>query len=250
VWGTALDKRFVLFGVFLVVAPVLMTTELAFSSAPTPSVPEFTVKLVDKSYDVPTTYSTDPYTGDPVSQGGYHVTSRHIVVTIENQAFTPYVSDDWIHQLYYNIRVKGHYSESWRELYNPSDGYPNQTNSKHSTKSYLLGENCSTTLGNVMMDFPYGSQVDFQVQAMIGYCHRIQIPNATLTPLTFPWVFTGETSNWSETQTITINEPDSTVTLDLPNQQVFIIAGALILIPIAVGIGLLIHLSKKTAKVF
>ena len=30
---------------------------------PKPSVPEFTVALVDTSYDVPTTYSTDPYTG-------------------------------------------------------------------------------------------------------------------------------------------------------------------------------------------
>lgn len=37
-----------------------------------PSVPEFTVKLVDNSYDVPPTQTTDPYTGTKTIPG-YHV---------------------------------------------------------------------------------------------------------------------------------------------------------------------------------
>jgi len=56
----------------------------------TPAVPEFTVELVDSSYDVPTTYSTDPYTGKQVTHEGYHVAKRTIEVRIKNQPFKPY----------------------------------------------------------------------------------------------------------------------------------------------------------------
>ena len=50
-----------------------------FSSAQSitkPSVPQFSLKFVDASYDVPTTYSTDPYTGETVTNSGYHEKSN------------------------------------------------------------------------------------------------------------------------------------------------------------------------------
>lgn len=37
---------------------------------PKPSIPEFTVKLVDNSYDVTTTYSIDPFTGENIIHYG------------------------------------------------------------------------------------------------------------------------------------------------------------------------------------
>ena len=53
-----------------------------------------------------------------------------------------------------------------------------------------------------MIDLPAGGQADFQVQAMSGYIHReISIP----VPGT-GWIFSGETSGWSNTQTVTIPE--------------------------------------------
>lgn len=61
----------------------------AFSSITKPSVPEFTVKLVDSSYDVPTTYSIDPYTGQNVTHAGSHVESRTLDVKIKNQPLPP-----------------------------------------------------------------------------------------------------------------------------------------------------------------
>ena len=49
-----------------------------------PSVPEFTVKLVAHPYDVPTTYSTDPYTGETITHAGYHMENKSIEVSIKN----------------------------------------------------------------------------------------------------------------------------------------------------------------------
>jgi hypothetical protein len=79
-------------------------TPAASASIPEPSVPEFTVELLDTSLDVPTTYSTDPYTGDPVTHEGYHVARRTIEVRIKNQPFT---DGDGRNKFYYNIRIKG-----------------------------------------------------------------------------------------------------------------------------------------------
>ena len=57
-----------------------------------PYVPEFTLKYLDNSYDVPPTYGTDPYTGNNVTtQAGYHVQNESVEVIIKNQPFTSYV---------------------------------------------------------------------------------------------------------------------------------------------------------------
>jgi hypothetical protein len=75
-----------------------------------PSVPEFTLKFEAQPYDLPPTYGIDSYTGKNVTiaEGG-HVENKSIVVTIKNQ---PSSGD-----LYYNVRDKGHFEESWTELY-------------------------------------------------------------------------------------------------------------------------------------
>ena len=73
-------------------SPSVEPTEPA--SIPKPSVPEFTVKAVSHPYDVPTTYSTDPYTGETITHEGYHVENKSIEVWIKNQPFTPYADAD------------------------------------------------------------------------------------------------------------------------------------------------------------
>jgi hypothetical protein len=51
------------------------------------------------------------------------------------------------------------------------------------------------------MPFPNGAQVDFQVQAKIGYLStQYNQAGAEFE------VFNGQTSNWSNTQTVTINQ--------------------------------------------
>ena len=90
----------------------LMIIKPAFAqSVPTPSVPEFTVRFVDRSYDVPvtTTTTTDPFTGKQVttSSGGYHVTNKTIDITINNQAYSSIdLGNGTIIQLYYLLRRK------------------------------------------------------------------------------------------------------------------------------------------------
>jgi hypothetical protein len=199
----------------------------AATSIPKPAVPEFTVKLVDSSYDIPTTYSIDPYTGENMTHLGSHVERRTIEFKIKTQPFTPFwvqespSAANWSVNFYYNIRVKGHFSEHWTEMFLASDGYPSQDyESDYRVLSYQ-GEYSSTegmkfNAGSIMTSFPPGAQVDFQVEAMIGYVSREYAGNYG--PFSYPWVFTGETSGWSNTQTITITDSTPTTT---PNTSPF-----------------------------
>jgi hypothetical protein len=236
-------------------------TVQAESSITKPSVPEFAVKLVDSSYDVPTTYSIDPYTGENVAHAGRHVESKSIEVRIKNQPFTPYEiqenENNWTINFYYNIRIKGHFTEDWSELYRASDGYPTQSDSQYTIISYALGENTDTILGTKMIKFPAGAQVDFQVETMIGYVSRKYVGDYGI--FSFPYVFTGETSGWSNTQTLTIPTstpsptdspaPDQTPT-PTPDQEpqqteLLQIILAVALIMTVIGTGLLVYFKKR-----
>jgi hypothetical protein len=226
--------------------------------------------LVDSSYDLPTTYSIDPYTGENVTHPGYHVESKKIGMKIKNQPFTSYYDDSLGQNInfYYNIRVKGHFSEDWTELYRASDGYPSQDSGSEYTVITFLSETGKTIeAGAFSRTFPDGAQVDYQVEAMVGYTHQV----ASVPPLLLPWVFTGEKSGWSETLTITVpistqlptitpspttsptptpeQTPATTPTPNPEPQQTIqtetIIGVAIIVTVLAAGLGLLIHLIKK-----
>ncbi len=172
------------------------------ASIPTPSVPEFTVELVDTSYDVPTTYSTDPYTGETVTHEGYHVESRTIIVKIKNQPFVPYydASRERTINFYFNIRIKGHFTEDWNELYSPEGHYIRpDSGAEYTVRTYVSGTSTyAIDTGSKRIEFPANATVDFQVEAMIGYIYVG--PGYWWTT----WAFEGERSGWSETQTTII----------------------------------------------
>ena len=71
------------------------------------NVPEFTLRYVDNSYDVPlkTTSTTDPYTNETTTTTipGYHVENKTVEAVIKNN----------LGASYYNFRYKGHYAEDW-----------------------------------------------------------------------------------------------------------------------------------------
>jgi hypothetical protein len=176
----------------------------AETSIPKPAAPEFSVKLMDSSYDIPATSSTDPYTGQQVTHPAAHIESRTIQVSIKNQPFTPCEitenGNNWTINLLYNIRFKGHFSEDWSELFLVSDGYPIQELESEYTVLSFVGEYSSTEgMEFRATNLPPGAQVDFQVEAMIGYVHRDASTYGS------SYVFTGERSGWSNTQTITID---------------------------------------------
>jgi hypothetical protein len=214
-----MSKRVTLLLVLVLTTSGLVQIMLAHGAIPKSSVPEFTVKFVDRSYDVSPSYSIDPYTGKNVTNAGYHVENRTIEVTIKNQPFTSYIDNStgapWNITLFYNVRLRGYYTDNWTDVYNPGLGYPAQSNSDPTVLSYSLDENVYPLWGNLQQ----GGKMDFQVQALTGYVHRSYNPNATNLLFMWPWIFTGETSDWSSTQTITISESQTPSSSPLPSQS-------------------------------
>jgi hypothetical protein len=236
-----------------------------YASIPKPFVPEFTLKFVDNSYDVPTTYKIDPFTGENVTdQEGYHVENKSVEVWIKNQPFTPVRDEDGdlILDLYYNIRRKGHFDDRWREPL--SSDYVYRSDSDYTVVSY--------TLGSYSLNVTSGGQIDFQVEALVG--DYVQVHGESVTPWgASSWnVFLGETSGWSNTQTITVDadepaiapdeptEPDKPTTPDeqitsgeptpdeesnQPDQSAIILAIAVTATVAALGSGLLVYLKMR-----
>ncbi len=168
---------------------------------PTPSIPTFTVQPVGPPYTVPTTYSLNQSTGQVVAQIGYTNEFSYVVVTIKNQPFTSYFDSNLAQNIlfYYNIQIKNHNESSWSDIYTADNGYLTQSDSDYTNTSIPL-----SNLSEVGIPIPEGTQTDIQVEAMIGYVSRVYNPNATSLLDMYPWEFTGQTSGWSNTQTVTI----------------------------------------------
>jgi len=253
----SISKSFSLLLVLILAVSSLIIAKPAFAQTPTPSsvpistpsVPEFTVKFVDSSYNVPTTSSIDPYTGQNITNQGYHVENRTIELTIKNQPFNSYIANGQNISFYFNVREKGHYAENWTIVYSPDLVYPTESNSDYTVISYSLDENVYPFWNDVSS----GGQVDFQVQTMIGYVSRVYNPNANGNQLDmYPWEFTGETSSWSPTQTVTIpanstsasTSPNLTSTPTAPEFPSLTIP-IIILVLVVVIVSLLLYMKKR-----
>jgi hypothetical protein len=191
----------------------LMMIKLVNAQTSKPSVPEFTLKLVD--------YSSD---------------TRAIELTIKNQPFVSYKDNGQIISLYYNVHFKLHDSDSWIAMYycgdvfpTPSSSdytkldYPLQLTSAGDSSYYLLVYRENTGYYNIMSSISFNGQIDFRVQAMEG----------VLTSTSF----TGQTSDWN-IQTITIpgasTSPNPTSTPTIPEfSSVIVVTTALIVLTLA-----------------
>jgi hypothetical protein len=255
------NKFFSLLLVAILAVSSLIMVESAFAQTqtpypvpiPKPSVPEFSVKFIDLSYTTPTTYSIDPNTGQNVTHFGSYIANKTIEVTIKNQPFAPIfipyydTGRGWHISMHYNIRVKAHHEENWTNLYLREDisylseNVPSKSVSEYTFLSYNsyqpISEN-TYIMGGKKIDFPPGSQVDFQVEALAGYIQRIWNPNFTSQLDMYPYVFTGESSGWSSTQTVAIPEtstststsPNPTPTPTVPELS------SLVVIPLIIGV--------------
>jgi hypothetical protein len=182
------------------------------SAIPQPSTPDFTLKLIDSSHDIPATSTTDPYTGKNVITEGSHVDARTIEIRIQNEPFTPFTitegTANWTVGFCYNIRWKGHYEQDWYEIYSPTKGMLSREEGSETIYSnqgkYSSIDGLTLNSQGIYKTFPIGAEIDFQVEAMIGYIHRVVDDGMN------PWVFTGETSGWSSTQTVTIGDTTRT----------------------------------------
>jgi hypothetical protein len=166
------------FILLLITSTMTLFGQSSAQSITKPPVPEFTLKFIDYSYDTPTTYKTDQYTGQTVVDiYGKHIDNRTISIIIQNNdpQFTPYTDplSGKIIDRFYNIRYKGIYTENWTEMYGgkgkmimyyidsklAQNGYPTQTQvSQFTAIPFPLSDN-----------IPNNIQMQFQVETLEGY---------------------------------------------------------------------------------
>ena len=110
--GTTSKATTIILTIIIVTSSLLLIPLVNAQTIPKPSVPEFTLKYVDNSYDVPSTYGIDPFTGKNVmTQAGYHIQNKSIEVIVKNQPFSSYRNENnSLIELHYYILTKGHYS--------------------------------------------------------------------------------------------------------------------------------------------
>jgi hypothetical protein len=182
---------------------------------PKPSVPELTIKLVSLLPEA---------------------NKSAIELTIKNQPF------DSNYSLFYNVttRING---GNWKQVYNIEDGYPTQSNSDYTILSYSSSDDSSgyfidtstSHLYTFSIYAPVNSSLDVQVQAMIGTRHRGAFSGGIM-----PYVFSGETSNWSKLQKINISDASASPN-PTPSVPEFSSLSILLLVLVATVTSLLLY---------
>ena len=195
-----INKSFAIFIILITAISGILMIKPAFAqSIPVPSVPEFTIEPVGPSFDIPPTYSFNSSSGLFYVNEGYHFEYSTVEVIIKNQAFTNQTNIDY---LLYNVRLKPHnYPDSyWQELFNPNiDGFPIQTSS-----NFTIIPIAAEEATELQYQIAAGATTDVQVKAMIGHIERGFNGNATNQIEMYPYVFVGQTSDWSNTHTVTL----------------------------------------------
>jgi hypothetical protein len=169
----------------LSVATLTIVESASAQSTPEPSVPEFTAQLISPPAD---------------SQ----MVNRTIELTVKNQPAASGIG------FFYMVRARVN-GGNWSLLYT-IDNVPGRSSGEYTVFSYHSDGpvvEYQYYLGDRIQNLYPGDRADFQVQAMTGSIHRVYNPNHTSQLDMYPYVFTGEVSDWSNTQTITM--PDGTV---------------------------------------
>lgn len=261
-----MSKLFALCLLLLLVFSSLVMAESVYSQTiPKPSVPEFSLKYVDNSYDVPPTsptYTIDPYTGKQMmiepSYAGYHVDNRTIELWIKNQPYVNLVGSSTYH-LYYDVRTKGHFEQDWfenngnaviRELASvPFTNTNNITTSEYISNSVPLASNSDYTLLYFNGNLQVGSQMDFQVKAILGHDSQFWEANVGIFEINgnyVPAIAYDSESDWSLTQTFVT--PSAT---DSEKYSLVIIFALTVLVLAVVVISSVLyvrHLRRNTSK--
>jgi hypothetical protein len=206
--------------VILAASSLIMVESASAQSIPKPSVPEFTVRIVESSLEV----------------------------TIKNQPITAYVDTDSDNpSLYYGFRFKDHNATipDWYDVpmwyffgYSSYETYYKASDSDNTVVSFPF-ENLTYTLNS--------GRVDMQVMALIGN----EIPSNAQNRIIY--VFDGVMGSWSDVQTVTIptssSSPSATPTTSIQGwvtQLTFSIIAVVILAIVIISI-LIYRRHRKTA---
>jgi hypothetical protein len=265
-----MSKRPALLIIAILAVSSLIMADSAFAQSITkPSVPEFTLKYTDHSYDVATTTTStkNPYNNQTttITVPGYHVQNMTIDLTIKNQPIPPSIEGNKSYLLFY-VRLKGHYGDDWIYPYTAINSYPVQSNSDYTIISFPTSYGTTTHYGENIEYLQAGDQIDFQIKAILAYGYNFSLC-ASYPVYSYDYVGVAA-SDWSETQTLTIGEsqtptpsPAATPTPTPPNfgptsspspepaltqeQLEVIIIVAVAVAGIGAGLGLLIYLTKR-----
>jgi hypothetical protein len=202
---------------------LFMVKPVNAQTIPTPSVPEFTVK----------------------------VNSTALQITIKNQPFTPYVSNGQNISLYFDVRVRNETDQAYSVMYTAEFTYPTPSASEYTTLTYIWIENENEDLlrlGDLLEQTPPSTNVSFEVQAMIGSINN-PVRGGEL-------VFNGTESSWSSPQTVTMPAviipvtPFTTLpTAPLSYSEVLLLIGAVAILVVVILLSLLLLLRhRKTAS--
>jgi hypothetical protein len=209
--------------------------------AQTPPTPVFNVSTITGSYTVPTTYSTNPYTGAKVTTQGYTVTYFNITFTIQNPPFftvqNPPITSSYM-SYYYVLEYKGHYTSQWTPLLVPDSNITVPASSGSQTVITIGGNPGSNQISLRYSDFweitvPLGGQLDFRLQAVSS--NGAYIPRdsylvqgnvsafSAVQTLTIPNDFTSTSASPSPTSTSTATVPELPTWIILPLFAVIIL---------------------------
>ena len=169
-----------------------------------PAIPAFDVTLQTLPNYVQPTYGVDPSTGKAVvTKAGYTEEYVWVNVNIAGQPFQKYNnSAGQTISLYYNVRWEGNHDSSWQS-FNYSggmqyyqDAYGDEAWGTQSTGVLIPVGFKGIDNGAVALQLldPTATHIDFQVEALIGYYNSND-------------VFVGQTSGWSNTQTLEVSIP-------------------------------------------
>jgi hypothetical protein len=207
---------------------ILLTIKpVSAQSIPKPSIPEYTVQLVDHSYDIPsqTITTIDPYTNKTIINTipSQHVKNITIDLTIKNQEF-PTIINGNTSNIYFNIRTKGHYGKEWqyyslfpRYISSPTSG---QTTFAYGEVNLPTQSNSGYTIVSVPSNYQVGDEIDFELQAILGYQYAYWNSYHGLIPVHEETLYF-QTSDWSPTKTFTM--PANAQTPSIPELGWFVI---------------------------
>jgi hypothetical protein len=233
-------KAAVLFLTLIIAMSGLTLFTVKATSAWPISAPNFTVKVIDGAYTTPVSYSTDPYTGQTITNPGTTYQTRNITFTIQN---APQVN-------YYLVEYKGHYATDprWTPIYTWGLNVTAKAAPGAQTVITISSSSPEQTSvadplywGNWAYTFTSGSKLDFRLEAISGV--------ETGDPL-YGWSanhprISGDTSPWS-VQTIQIGEPSNLTSAPTPAVPEFSWLAILPLLLSAVCIALILKRRKLT----
>lgn len=198
----------------MVASSLVMVQSGSAQPIPKPYIPTFTLSFIDHSYDLPDRTVQDGYIG-PHFVPAHHDRNGTVEITIANQPFTKYIdTNNHTIALYFHIRCKGHLDSNW--ITSPDQGYIKASDSQYSLFSYYFNEEYEGDHSGRVPNIAEDGKLDFQVETFIGYSTTICTSIAQRADDYYTYL-TGETSGWSETQTINLND-GSTSTSSTPDQ--------------------------------